>query len=338
MTVENGITVRRFKVDKRDEVAFDNINWKLMRNMPITQEEEGVYIREMVNSSALYQYMSDHEDEYGLFVLIPYMFGTTYYGVKVNPSKAVLIPCFHDESYFYMNIYKELYSKAAGIIYHSAPEKELAEKTYDLQNVTQAVLGEGVDTNISGDAHRFREKYKIKNPFMIYAGRKDAGKNVDLLLRFFSEYHKRNSSDLALVLIGGGKIEIPSDISDKVFDLGFVDKQDKYDAYAAAELLCQPSHNESFSLVIMESWLCGRPVLVNDSCAVTKNFAIESNGGLYFKDYFEFEGAVDYILSHKNIAQLMGKNGKQYVENHFAWDQIVDKYIAFFRLVERAGE
>ena len=54
---------------------------------------------------------------------------------------------------------------------------------------------------------------------------------------------------------------------------------------AAASLLCQPSHNESFSLVIMESWLCGRPVLVSSQCAVTKDFAKRSNGGLYFKDY-----------------------------------------------------
>ena len=140
-------------------------------------------------------------------------------------------------------------------------------------------------------------------------------KKCGLLLKYFSQYHKRHSSDLALILIGGGKIDIPLDILDKVYDLGFIDKQDKYDAYAAAELLCQPSHNESFSLVIMESWLCGRPVLVNNQCAVTKNFVIESNGGLYFNDYFEFEGTVDYILSHKDIAIEMGNNGKKYVKD-----------------------
>lgn len=334
VTVENGITVRRFKADKRDEEAFDSINWKLMHDIAITRDEEDVYIREMVNSSALYQYMRDHGDAYGLFVFIPYMFGTTYYGVKVNPAKAVLIPCFHDESYFYMDIYKELYSKAAGIIYHSRPEMDLAEKNYDLRNVRQAVLGEGVDTDISGDARRFREKFGIGGSFLMYAGRKDAGKNVDLLLKYFCEYHKRQSSDLKLVLIGGGKIDIPAEISGKVYDLGFVDRQDKYDAYAAAELLCQPSQNESFSLVIMESWLCGRPVLVNGGCAVTKNFALESNGGLYFNDYFEFEGAVNYILSHKSEAKMMGDNGKRYVEEHFAWDQIVDKYIQFFKEIK----
>ena len=55
------------------------------------------------------------------------------------------------------------------------------------------------------------------------------------------------------MLIGGGELEIPTEIKNDVYDLGFVDLQDKYDAYGAATLLCQPSKNESFSFVIMES-------------------------------------------------------------------------------------
>ncbi len=338
VSVENGIVIRRFRADQRDGAAFDSINWKLMRNISITREEEEVFIHEMVNSSELYSFMHDNEEEYGIFVFIPYMFGTTYYGVKVNPSKAVLIPCFHNESYFHMNIFRELYSRVAGIVYNAKPEMELTERTYDLQGVRQIVMGIGMDTDISGDARRFREKYRMERPFMIYAGRKDAGKNVDLLLRYFSEYHKRQRSDLELVLIGGGKIDIPLDIADNVHDLGFVDRQDKYDVYTAAELLCQPSHNESFSLVIMESWLCGKPVLVHDTCAVTKNFAIESNGGLYFKDYFEFEGTLDYILSNRSVAEVMGGNGRKYVEKNFSWNKIIDRYINFFETIEGESE
>lgn len=334
LTVEKGIRVRRFNVDERDAAVFDSINKKLMNDMPITRKEEELFMHEMVNSSSLYQYMYKNEDKYKFFVFIPYMFGTTYYGVKINPSKAILIPCFHDESYFYMSIFKELFSKVLGMIYNAKPEKELAEQNYDLRDVKQIVMGIGMNTDNMGDAKRFCKKFHIDNPFIIYAGRKDIGKNVDLLLKYFSEYHKREMSELELVLIGGGEINIPPEISGKIHDLGFVDKQDKYDAYAAAEFLCQPSQNESFSLVIMESWLCGRPVLVNDACAVTKNFAIESNGGLYFKDYFEFEAATNYLLLHKNKASIMGANGKKYVKENFAWNRIVDKYIEFFQEIE----
>jgi len=134
-----------------------------------------------------------------------------------------------------------------------------------------------------------------------------------------------------LVLIGGGDIAIPESVKDDVYDLGFVSKQDKYNAMAAAELLCQPSHNESFSLVIMESWLCGRPVLVSSQCAVTKDFAKRSNGGLYFKDYFEFEGCVQYILQNPEAAAELGANGGAFVRENFEWDVIVEKYRTFFQ-------
>ena len=114
-----------------------------------------------------------------------------------------------------------------------------------------------------------------------------------------------------------------------------MDIQDKYDAYAAATVLCQPSFNESFSLVIMESWLAGRPVMVADQCEVTKNFCKESNGGLWFKDYFEFEGALNYILSNPSIADSMGSNGRNFVKENFSWDAIIDKYTNFFNELER---
>ena len=211
------------------------------------------------------------------------------------------------------------------------PEMELANKVYDFTTTEQICMGIGMDTNICANADAFRKAYRIQKPFLLYAGRKDAGKNVHTLLRYFAEYKQRHGdSDLQLVLIGGGSIEIPASVRDDVYDLGFVSRQDKYDAMAAAELLCQPSHNESFSLVIMESWLCGRPVLVHSQCAVTRDFARRANGGLYFRNYFEFEGCVQYILTHPEQARTMGQNGGAFVRENFDWDVIVEKYRAFF--------
>ncbi len=330
----NGITIRRFKVRKRDNAAFDAVNAKLMAKTPITPEEEETFLREMVNSPDLYAYMSEHVDDYSLFVFIPYMFGTTYYGAQVCPYKSVLIPCFHDEAYAYIGKFKELFPKTAGMVFNARPEAELAERLYGFsQSGTKTiVMGIGMDTDIVPDPAAFREKFKVKEPFILYAGRKDEGKNVHTLVKYYAEYIKRHETDLRLILIGGGQIELPEELvkSGRILDLGFVDRQDKYNAQGAAEFLCQPSKNESFSLVIMESWLCGRPVLVHADCAVTRNFASESNGGLYFGNYFEFEGCTDYILEHKNEAWMMGSNGKNYVMKNFDWDVIVDKYKRFF--------
>lgn len=330
-----GIPVRRFRVKKRNTQAFDAVNAKLMKNEPVTVSEEEAFISNMVNSTDLYDYISEHSDEYSFFVYIPYMFGTTYFGIRACPEKAVMIPCFHDESYAYMGRFRELFAQVRGMIFNARPEMELAERLYDTSKVEKILMGIGMDTGITSDAERFRKKFGIDSPFILYAGRKDKGKNVDTLLRYFDEYRRRNQTDLRLVLIGGGSIEIPETSREYVHDLGFVDIQDKYDAQAAAAFLCQPSKNESFSLVIMESWLCGRPVLVHNGCEVTKNFVRESNGGLYFSDYFEFEGCTDYILKNEDKSIRMGENGRQYVNENFSWDIIVKKYMDFFTKLEK---
>lgn len=336
---ENDITIRRFKVDKRDVKKFDEVNIKLMNGqIPISTDEETIFVNEIINSSDLYEYMKKHDDDYALFVFIPYMFGTTYFGCQINPRKSVLIPCFHNESYFYMERFKDAFSKVAGIIYNALPEKNLVSQNYQLSSDTKEfVMGIGMNTDQQGESKRFRNKYGIEDPFLLYAGRKDVGKNVDTLLQYFSEYKIRNINNLKLVLIGGGKITIPENVKNDVYDLGFVDIQDKYDAYAATELLCQPSHNESFSLVIMESWLACRPVLVSNACAVTKNFAIESNAGLWFEEYFDFEGCVNYIINHPEDANEMGSNGRKYVLQHFSWDVIINNYKRFFKEVISAN-
>lgn len=330
---EMNVDVRRFPVRKRNTKSFDTVNAKLMQGTRITQEEEKVFLNEMINSPELYSYIRNNKNNYQVFVYIPYMFGTTYYGIKECPEKSILIPCFHDEAYFYFKEFQQLYSKVAGIVYNAEPEYELANKYYNLQNVKQIVMGIGMDTDISGDEARFRNKYNIQDEYVLYAGRKDLGKNVHTLIRYFCEYKKRSGRKTKLILIGGGKIEIPPNMKDEIVDLGFVDIQDKYDAYSGAVLLCQPSINESFSLVIMESWLCGRPVLVHDKCEVTKNFVQQSNAGLYFANYFEFEETLEYILKYESIASQMGENGSIYVKEKFNWKMIIDKYIDLFEKV-----
>ena len=331
LSVEEGIPIRRFPVRQRDTAAFDAVNIRLMNNdMPLTDELEHTFIKECVNSPALYRYMKEHASEYDLYVFIPYMFGTTYYGVKACPRKSVLIPCLHEESYAHMRVFERCFRHLAGMIFLSEPEGELSERLYDLSRVDARVLGAGVDDIPEADEARFREKYKLEEPFVLYAGRKDAGKNVDVLVNYFAEYRRRHTTDLKLVLIGGGKVAIPSAQKEFILDLGFLPVQDKYDAYRAASVFCNPSPHESFSIVIMESWLAGRPVLVSDDCAVTKNFVKKAMGGLYFQNYHEFEGALQYLLDHPVTAAQMGENGKEFVKANFSWDVIVKKYMDYF--------
>ena len=154
-----------------------------------------------------------------------------------------------------MSRFREIFPTAAGMIFNAQPEAELAERLYRFseRGTKTIVMGIGMDTDIVPDPAAFREKYGVKEQFILYAGRKDEGKNVHTLVKYFSEYIRRRETDLRLVLIGGGSIELPDELvkNGRILDLGFVERQDKYNAQGAAEFLCQPSRNESFSLVIM---------------------------------------------------------------------------------------
>lgn len=321
----NQIPVRRFSVRKRDTALFDSINYKLMQNQKISLKEEEIFIHEMINSDHLNTYIQEHGSDYDFFLFIPYMFGTTYYGSQIHPEKSILIPCLHDESYAHLSIYKKMFRQVAALIFLSEPEKDVANCLYQ-PTCRQIVLGGGIDTTFASNPEQFRKKYKIFDPFILYAGRKESGKNVPLLLEFFTRFKQDNLSDLKLVLIGSGNISIPSECRDDVIDLGFLSRQDKYDAYAAATILCQPSVNESFSIVIMESWICETPVLVHGNCAVTQDFCVKSNGGLYFTDYFEFKESVQFLLERPLIRKKLGQSGRQFVLNNFSWDTIVNNY------------
>ena len=320
----NGITVRRFPVLPRDKEAFSQVNWRLMHNLPITAVQEQIYINQMFQVPTLFDYIQQQTQPM-LFIFIPYMFATTYHGAKIHPERSIIIPCLHDESYARLGIYQEVLPTVRGLVLHVESELSLANQLYGSANgQIRAVLGEGVDTDFVADGRRFREKYQLDGPFILYAGRREMGKNVPLLLQFWQRYHQENGRSAHLVLIGPGKTDVPPEAS--IIDLGFVSAQDKYDAYAAANIFCLPSTNESFSIVTMESWLTETPVLVHGYCAVTREHCLNSNGGLYFTNYEEFAATVDYLLDNPLIAQQMGKNGRQYVLANYQWPTVIDKY------------
>jgi glycosyltransferase involved in cell wall biosynthesis len=113
-----------------------------------------------------------------------------------------------------------------------------------------------------------------------------------------------------------------------VTDLGYVSEQDKHDACAAALAFVQPSVNESLSIVIMESWLASRPVVVHAGCAVTAHHVKRSQGGLAFGTYFEFEEILNLLLDEPGLGDALARNGRAYVLNELSWPRCLERFDA----------
>ncbi len=328
-TVENGVPVRRFPVQRRNRAAFDKVNWRLMNGQMVTQAEERTYLEENVRSLALEQYIAGHIDEY-IYVFIPYLFGTTYWGLQACHGRALMIPCLHNESYARMGRFKDMFQQVQLLILNAEAERRFARALYGLPFEKMVLMGLGVDTDWTSNAEKFRNDYHRHSPFILYAGRKGKGKNVEALVSNFSRYRRTHNRDLDLVTIGSGTLELAETENSHVYDLGFVSSADKHNAYAAASLLCQPSLHESFSIVIMEAWLAGTPVLVHGKCEVTKEHCIRSNGGLFFTNYDEFEACVDLILDSDKLRTALATNGQRYVMDNYHWDVITARYRRLF--------
>ncbi|MBI4446621.1 MAG: glycosyltransferase [Acidobacteria bacterium] len=318
---EGGITVRRFGVRPGNHEVFNALNRRLLRGEELTVQEELQFMREIVNSDELLRFIETHARDY-FFFFMPYMFGTTFWGSQVCPDRSFLIPCLHDEPYARMTLMRLMFEKIRAILFNSPAEKALAESLFDLSQVSSIVMGEGLEVgfNISP------ERCPLEYPFIIYAGRKDQTKNVDLLVRSFEVYKQQCPSDLRLVLIGSGKLPLTGDC----IDLGFVDTEEKNTLLSAARLLCQPSVHESFSKSIMESWLFARPVLVHGDCDVTRDHVQRSQGGLYFTDYYQFEAALDYLVQNEDEAAEMGQRGRHYVLQNYTWDKVLGRFEQWF--------
>ena len=325
-----GVPVKRFAVSRRNGELFGRLNQQIMNGEPVTREEENLFFEQMINSPGLYQHIQRHGSE-ALLVFIPYLFSTTYFGARIHPDRSFIIPCLHDEGYSRLSLLQECYHRVRGLVFHTRAEMELGIDRFRLRADQCHLFGEGIDTDITPEPERFRLKYALKDPYVLYAGRRDAGKNTPLLMNYFALFKKRFPSPLRLVLIGNIPVRIPLERREDILDFGFVPRQDKIDAYGGAALFCQPSVMESFSIVIMEAWLCGTPVLVNARCPVTVEHCLQSQGGLFFEDYLEFEGCLQALLEQPDLSRNLAENGRRYVLDHFHWDRVCEKFIHLFR-------
>ena len=117
--------------------------------------------------------------------------------------------------------------------------------------------------------------------------------------------------------------------------MGFVSDEDKFDGISGAKALILPSKFESLSISVLEAMTLSKPVIVNGICDVLKGHCVKSNGGLYYKNFFEFEGCVNYMLDHPHEYELMCANARKYVDDYFQWDDIMKK---FDGIIERVGK
>lgn len=327
-----GVTIRRFSLDMRNKKLYEKVFGKMSQREQLKYSEQMQMLHETVNSQSMYKFIYMHKNDY-VFIFMPYLFGITFWGTKIAPERSFLLPCLHNEEMAHLTVVKQMFHRVQGSFFNTVEEMTLAKEIYDLQNDQFIVSGGGVELEYQGDPSRFKQKYNINFPYILYVGRKVAGKNAPLLVELFKKFTSEINVDLKLLLIGKAEegFERYLDGCESIIDIGEVDERTKIDAMSGALALCQPSVMESFSIVIMESWLSGTPVIVHEHCEVTKGHVDRSKGGVYFHDYMSFKEQLFQLLNNEVYSNKMSINGKCYVEENYSWRNTVNKMVDFIK-------
>jgi glycosyltransferase involved in cell wall biosynthesis len=328
--VINGVTVQRFSIKQPRNIKKFNRLSKKIYGRPHSLEDELNWMRAQgPDAPDLVEKIEADKDRFNAFIFFTYLYGTTYWSLPEVSHKSLLVPTAHDEPPIYLSLFNELFSKPRGFIFNSPEEKVFLKKKFDIDTSLSDVIGVGIRIDPTIGSNSFYADNLLDN-YAIYVGRIEESKGCPQLFEFWERYKAKSDSELQLALVGRPQMKIPR--RKDVVSLGFVSEEEKFAAISGAQCLIMPSPFESLSIVLLEAWICGRPVLVNGKCDVLKGQCRRSNGGLWYESYDEFEGCLNFLLTENEIAQKMAANGKRFVDSHYSLDQIKAKYI---RLIDR---
>ncbi len=327
----NGVRVLRFPVKAPRAKDFNDYNGAYLQECAqgnrdaakeaVWFEKQGPFCPDAID------YIRAHKNDYDAFIFVTYLYYLTVMGLPEVAEKAIFIPTAHEEPFIHFQTYEQLFQLPKAFIFLTDEEKALVQGLFRNAHIPCDVMGTGVDIPGTPDADAFRETFGITDDYLIYVGRIDEGKECPRLFQYFLEYKARHpESRLKLVLMGKQACMIPR--HGDIISLGFVSEEDKYAGIAGAKALVLPSKFESLSISVLEAMALHVPVIVNGGCDVLRGHCTKSNAGLYYYDYLEFEGCVDYLLTHPAEYTAMCENARDYIDRYYEWNVIMDKFRA----------
>ena len=328
------IRVRRFPVSQpRDPRTFGSWSERVFGARHSVNDELAWLDAEGPTSPALVRYVADHQAEFDFVLFFSFRYYHAWHGARAVPGKAILVPTAERDEALGLGIFPPVLRSVRGFMYNSPEERALLQAVAGTDAVPSVVVGVGSEVPAATSAARFRQRTGIHERTAIYIGRIDENKGCVELFDYWKRYAEITPGGMTLVLIGTPVLPIPQ--HPRIKHLGFVSDEEKYDALAAAEFLIMPSYFESLSMVALEAWALGKPVLANGRCDVLRGQAVRSNGGLYYENYGEFAEAVRVLDSAPHVAATLGQNGSRFFRTHYAWPVIERKYLDMFEQLSK---
>jgi glycosyltransferase involved in cell wall biosynthesis len=358
-----GVTVRRFANARVRDIETFNRYSEWIFNNPHTREDELEWLKQQGPwCPSLLEYLERHQQQYDVLIFMTYLYAPTVLGLRIAPHKSILVPTAHDEPAIRLDIYKEMFSAPAAVAYNTDVERQFLTTNFSIRAVEEETVGCGVDLkdtkeakdtkdtkdtkeladdeeipddeqppsyrpHLAGRGVLFKRRHRLHGPMALYGGRIDPGKGCEELIEYFSSY-VQDGGDASLVLMGVKLMPLPDEPF--LHFAGRLPDNERLQALEAATVVVVPSPYESLSLLALEAFAVGTPVLANARSEVLVDHCQKSNAGLYYADRDEFVEAMKLLVADHRLRAAMGRNGRAYVRRNYRWDVIIAKYERMF--------
>jgi glycosyltransferase involved in cell wall biosynthesis len=331
----NGVHVRRFPVDhERDPERFGRLSEAVFAKTHSVNDELAWLEAEGPASRGLVAHAASRASAYDFAFFFSARYHHAWHGARAMADRAILVPTAEREPAIGVSIFGAVFRGVRALMYNSFEERAMIHAIAGNRDVPGVVVGVGSDVPSHPDAGRARRKFSLPPRYVVYVGRIDENKGCKELFAFFERYASARGRDLALVLVGNSILPIPD--HPRIRHLGFLDDRDKFDVIAGSVALVMPSYFESLSMVALEAWALGRPVLANGRCDVLRGQCARSNAGLYYENFEEFTETLYAIDANPHFTHALGHNGREYFRRHYSWPVIEQKYLDMLnQLVEQ---
>ena len=325
----DGVPVRRFPVEQPRAWSFKVYERRAFQaghslaDQRTFIDAQGPYVPELLD------FLFRRGRDYDHVLFFTYIYYPTVLGLPLVPERAVLVPTAHEESAIGLSIYKPVFIAPRAIAYNSEEERRMVWRRFRNERISNAVVGVGVDVPPRRRPERFRQKYGIDGPYLLYVGRIGVSKGSRELFASYARWRRNDPAhDVALVLIGDAEIPIPK--THGIRYLGRVGDEDKWDALAGCAAFVMPSLLESLSIVTLEAWAAGRPVIVNARSPVLSGMTRRANAGLSYRTPAEFAEICELLVDDVALADRLGTSGAAFVGRTYTWPRVVETYCDLF--------
>lgn len=202
-----------------------------------------------------------------------------------------------------------------------------------------AVVAPGVDTDLFRNTARVSGKPEPKR--VLYVGRLDALKGVDLLVEAFSCLIKRGV-DAELQIVGGGSADefrrvlgriSELRLSDRVKMPGVLPQSELVDVYSSATCIVAPSFHETFGLAVLEAAACGTPAVAADVDGL-RSIVVDGETGYLVQDRDpeEYADRIAELIENDEIRSRMSFAARARAET-LSWDSTVSNLCEVYERV-----